>query len=95
MTTDSILLFLGVLNCLLVLFAIRVLGVALQSGLNQLDSMIAGAIQKVLEGDLVGSIEPPNPIQQAIAQFIGQRLQNVPIDMERSPDGKFSGEKIS
>lgn len=61
-----------------------------------LDAKLAGAIQKVLEGDLVGSMEPPNPIQQAIAQMLTARMQNAPLDVTpRTPDGKFGPGELS
>ena len=56
-----------------------------------LDSAIAGAIQKVLTES--GDFEPPNPVQTAIAQFITQRMQQPPaepISLSRDEQGKFS-----
>ena len=93
MYLGEITLLLLILNVLLTLWSIRVLSLAVQAGIERIDSQLAGAIQKLVEGDLLGSIEPPNPIQQAIAQMLSQRMTNAPIDVTpRGSDGKFSGE---
>lgn len=92
----EITLILLIFNILLTIWSLRVLSLTVQAGLERLDSQLAGAIQKLVEGDLIGSLEPPNPIQAAIAQMLTQRIQNGPpaaIDVTpRAPDGKFSGE---
>jgi len=99
MEYGAIVVGLVLLNIMIALWGIRVLGVAVETGMSQLDGMIAGAIQKLVEGDLMGSIEPPNPIQAAIAQMLTNRMQDAttinPIEIARDPAGKFSGEKIS
>ena len=55
---------------------------------QELDEKLAGAIQKVLEGGGIAGIEPPNPLQQALAQMlIGKMQENVP---QRDPNGQFT-----
>ena len=78
------------LNCLLTVWAIRVIGLAVETGISQLDQRVQTAIQSILQGDLMGSLEPPNPIQAAIAQMLTNRIETVPVDLARGPDGKFS-----
>ncbi len=89
MTPYDALALLVIFNILLTVWAIRVLSLAVAAGIDRIDSSLAGAIQKVIEGDLVGSFEPPNPIQAAIAQMLSARLEGGPIDMKRASDGKF------
>jgi len=91
----EITLLLVLLNTCLAIWSIRVLSMAIKTGISQLDESMARAIQSVLEGDFAGSIEPPNPIQAAIAQMLTQRMQNVPAEMVRDSAGKFSQEKVS
>ena len=87
---DYLVVGLLVLNVLLTLFSIRVIGLAINEGFELMDRQLAGAIQKLVEGDFLGSIEPPNPIQQALAQMLTQRMHDGPIDVTpRGPDGKF------
>ena len=95
MDYGPILLVFAVLNCILTIWAIRVIGMAIEKGMTQLDMMLAGTIQKLLEGDVLGSLEPVNPIQAAIAQMLTNRIENAPLDLSRAADGKFSSEKIS
>ena len=78
------------LGCILsVFYGVRLVGIALDDGLADLDQTIAAAIRTVLENPLEG-FEPPNPIQGAIAQFITTRLAEQPLDIARDPSGKFS-----
>ncbi len=78
------------LGCILsVFYGVRLVGLALDEGLSNLDGTIAAAIRSVIENPL-GDFEPPNPIQGAIAQFITNRLANEPLEIARDPSGKFS-----
>ena len=83
-----------ILNILVSLWCLRIIVMAVQGGMAQLDASIAAAIQSVIEGNL-GEFEPPNPIQAAIAQMLTHRMENAPIQMARDASGKFSGEKVS
>lgn len=91
MNLDEITLFLVILNLLVSVWSIRVLSLAIHNGLATLLSSFHETISKILEGG-IGDFEPPNPIQAAIAQMLTQRVQNAPIELPRSSDGKFSGE---
>ena len=64
-----------------------------------LDSSIAEALKANFENlpetlgvNLAEGIEPPNPVQQIIAQFIQQKLNpEIQVkEIQRSSDGKFS-----
>jgi len=65
----------------------------IQTGMGQLDSALAEAIQKVVEGGGLLDFEPVNPIQKALADMLTNRItQGGPIEVQqRSLDGKFSG----
>lgn len=89
---------LTIINIFSVFYAARLVGQALSHGLSDLDKQLAAAISSLLSSGFEG-LEPPNPIQGAIAQFITQRLAQTPIsgDSDRiSPEiirdmaGKFS-----
>ena len=82
------------INILVSLWCLRIIVLSIKSGMAQLDTALAGAIQKVVEGNL-GDFEPVNPIQAALAQMLTNRIENGPIEIPRATDGKFSSEKIS
>lgn len=76
----------GLTIALTLLLASRGTGLVLDL-FQELDEKLAGAIQKVLEGGGIAGIEPPNPLQQAIAQMlIGKMNQDLP---QRNPNGQF------
>lgn len=79
------------LNCLLTLWAMRVIAFEIRDSAQALDLTLAAAIQKLIEGG-IGEIEQINPIQQAIGQLIQQRMtgQEPFQELTRTPDGKFS-----
>jgi len=89
MDLAPITLILLIFNIGLTIWSIRALGLTVQAGIDRLDAQLAGAIQKVVEGDLAGSFEPVNPIQQAIAQMLSSRIESAPVDMKRAEDGTF------
>jgi hypothetical protein len=77
----------GLTIALTLLLASRGTGLVLDL-FQELDEKLAGAIQKVLEGGGIAGIEPPNPLQQALAQMlIGKMQENVP---QRDPNGQFT-----
>ena len=66
-------------------------------GLNELDEKLAIAIRSVVENiPGLGNSEPINPIQQMVAQLIGQHMQTKqdilipPKIIERDENGLFS-----
>jgi hypothetical protein len=79
------------LNCLLTLWAMRVIAFEIRDSAKSLDLTLAAAIQKLIEGG-IGEIEPINPIQQAIGQLIQQRMtgQQPFQELTRTDDGKFA-----
>lgn len=83
-----------ILNILVSLWCLRIIVMAVQGGIAQLDQSLAGAIQSVIEGN-IGDFEPVNPIQAAIAQMLTNRIENGPIELGRDATGKFSNEKVS
>ena len=61
------------------------------NGLDEMDGKIAEALRALVTQGL-GDFEPINPIQQAIAQFITQKVQEAPNEariVEQGLDGKF------
>ena len=66
-------------------------GLQLQAAVVEIDSLLAQAIQKVVEGNL-GDFEPPNPIQGAIAELLMNRVkdQQTIIEVPRDSSGKFT-----
>ena len=96
MNLQEITLIIVILNTLLTVWSIRVLSLSIHNGLSTILGSIHEAIDKLVQGGgILGDFEPPNPIQQAIAEMLTNRVRNMPIEMERDPAGKFSGEKIS
>jgi hypothetical protein len=77
----------GLTIALTLLLASRGTGLVLDL-FQELDEKLAGAIQKVMEGGGIAGFEPPNPLQQALAQMlIGKMQENVP---QRDPNGQFT-----
>lgn len=87
----EITLGLVLLNCILTLWALRIIVLELQEGLSTLDSMLASAIQKVIEEGGLGNFEPINPIQKALAEMLTSRITqgSQTADLTRGTDGKF------
>jgi len=65
----------------------------LDVGLEDLDSKLAGALASAFAEFTGGGFEPPNPIQNALAQLLVSRAQESPAVevLSRASDGKFSG----
>ena len=88
------------INLLFLLWQTRILGLAIQNGIETLDYRLAEAITTAFEqlpGELAEGIEPPNMIQQAIAQLLMQKL-NPTLEVKeisRAPDGKFAPDTSS
>jgi len=77
---------------------LRVLTLELHKAISQIDSMMAQAIQGLVEKGL-GDFEPVNPIQAAIANMLTQNLQKsasgatasvIDVEVVRDNAGKFS-----
>jgi len=88
----------AIIGCVLVvahgffmLFCFSRLEASVWSGLDEMDGKIAKALRSLVEQGL-GDFEPINPIQQAIAHFITQKVSEAPIEariVEHGQDGKF------
>jgi len=81
------------LNILLTLYQTRVLAMIVTNSAADLDSKLAQAIQGVMGNVQLEGVEPPNPIQQVIAQLIQQRMKPPSLEVTeitRGDDGKFS-----
>jgi len=61
---------------------------AIEDSMDDLDHKLAATIQNLMQEGL-GGFEPPNPIQQAIASMLTQRVQPGAADLLRSEAGKF------
>jgi len=66
------------------------------SAIADLDGNIAAALKSLIEQG-IGDIEPINPVQQAIAHFITERMANVAdpaksvlVELPRGDGGKFA-----
>jgi hypothetical protein len=83
-----------ILHVCLSLFLARMVVLTLRLELDDLDSRIGQAIKTLVEGGL-GDFEPPNPVQQAIANLLSQRMAGdggpEAIQILRGEDGKFAG----
>jgi hypothetical protein len=69
---------------------------SIEDGLEEIDQNMALAITKVVEnlGSTIGFAEPINPIQQVLAQFMQNAMNDAPkagiIDVKRAENGQFS-----
>ncbi len=82
------------LNLLFTIWAVRIILIEVQASVGKLDHLIANAIQSLLERG-IGDLEPINPIQQAIAELLKNRInsptqESIDIELKRGTDGKFS-----
>ena len=86
------------LNFLFSVWMLRLLTMELHKTVNQLDAMLATAIQGLIEKGM-GELEPVKPIQAAIAQMLTNNLANhssrptasvIDVEVVRDAAGKFS-----
>lgn len=62
----------------------------LAGAVDDLDGRLAQALGSIAENIGISGIEPPNPFQQIIAQYLQQKLnENVVPGGNRASDGKF------
>ena len=81
------------LNLGFTLYQTRILGLVIMNTSKELDNSLANAIKEVISGLPIGDFEPPNPIQQMIAQILQDRMQAPPIQVKevtRDEGGKFA-----
>lgn len=80
------------LECLVILRGLTELSRQIDQGLDDLDGNLAEAIRSVVSELGVG--EPPNPIQNALAQILVNSVNSgktsSAIEVLQGPDGKFA-----
>ena len=89
-----ILALVGVSIGLQVLF-LRFYARIVNEGLHRLDLRLAEALTSVVENlpeTLIGQIEPPNPFQQLITQYMAQKMNPTMEvkEISRADNGQFS-----
>ena len=83
---------LGCLNLAFSVYQTRLLGLVIRNTAQELDNSLANAIKEVVSSLPIGDFEPPNPIQQMIAQILQDRMKPPNIEVKevtRAADGKF------
>jgi len=90
-----VLLILVFVEGIVILRGLMELSRSIEEGLDELDQNMAEAITKVVEnlGSTIGFSEPINPIQQVLAQFLQNSMQekgsqNI-IEVDRGNNGQF------
>jgi len=81
-------------ECLVILKGLIELSRQIEDGLSDLDGSLAEAITSVVQN--LGGVEPPNPIQNALAQILVNSVNPIQdpgskgvIDVLQGDDGKF------
>jgi hypothetical protein len=80
------------LNLAFSVYQTRLLGLVIRNTAQELDNSLANAIKEVVSSLPIGDFEPPNPIQQMIAQILQDRMKQPNIEVKevtRAADGKF------
>ena len=84
-----------IIECAVILRGLVELSRSIESGLEELDSNMAGAIESIMSRfSPGGGMEPVNPIQMAIAELVKGKMQQAqesgPLtEMVRDASGKF------
>ena len=81
------------LNLAFSVYQTRLLGLVIRNTAQELDNSLAKAIQEVIATLPIGDFEPPNPIQQMIAQVLQERMKPPSIQVKevtRDDSGKFA-----
>jgi len=71
--------------------------------IKNLDSSLVEIVEKIMGGDLLGNIEPMNPFQALLANFIQQKIDSMPRDLavvtnitpEKDEMGRFTKKDTS
>ena len=58
--------------------------------IQELDQNLAKAIQNTVQNLPLGDMEPINPIQQVLAQFLMKKIEAEPVLVDRNPNGQFA-----
>ncbi len=61
----------------------------INQGLQQIDQSLAQAIQATMSQLNLGNLEPVNPIQLAIAEFLKSKVQSTVMEQPRGDNGQF------
>ena len=79
-----------------ILITVRMMGFVMANlqeninqGLQQIDQSLAQAIQATMSQLNLGNLEPVNPIQLAIAEFLKAKVQSTVIEQPRGENGQF------
>ena len=91
-TEVSIIALIG-LNLAFTVYQTRLLGLVIQNTAKELDMSLATAIKEVISSLPLGDIEPPNPIQQIIAQILQEKMKPPALQVKevtRDESGKFT-----
>lgn len=79
-----------------ILITVRMMGFVMANlqeninqGLQQIDQSLAGAIQATMSQLNLGNLEPVNPIQLAIAEFLKAKVQSTVTEQPRGDNGQF------
>ena len=81
------------LNLAFTVYQTRLLGLVIQNTAKELDMSLATAIKEVISSLPLGDIEPPNPIQQIIAQILQEKMKPPSLQVKevtRDESGKFT-----
>lgn len=91
--TEAAIIALILLN---ILITVRMMGFVMANlqeninqGLQQIDQSLAGAIQATMSQLNLGNLEPVNPIQLAIAEFLKAKVQSTVMEQPRNENGQF------
>ncbi len=90
-TMEGVIIGLIVLSTLIVIRAIAELKYVIEEGLQSLDQNLAQAIQNTVTQIPIGDMEPINPIQQVLAQFLMSKVEQAGINSQpRDASGQFT-----
>jgi len=81
-----------VLEIFVIIWGLSQINKAIYDAIDELEEKIDGKLALAIQSTgLVGSGEPVNPIQAAIAQMLTSSVQNkAPIEILRNDNGQFS-----
>ena len=79
-----------------ILITVRMMGFVMANlqeninqGLQQIDQSLAKALQATMSQLNLGNLEPVNPIQLAIAEFLKAKVQSTVMEQPRNENGQF------
>lgn len=88
---EGVIIGLIVLSTLIVVRALAELKFVIEDGLLKLDQNLAEAIRNTVSQLQISDIEPINPIQQVLAQFLMSKVEQSTLNGQpRDPAGQFT-----